>query len=154
MALRYPDSSGLGKARRCLNLRDAVKVGRSSEHAADGVRCVEDGLLALLEVLVVGQRQPLDEHREGGRRCRGGGRILPRMSSVRSGFFFWGIALEPVENASGRSRKPNSAVAWRVSSSAKRLMCRPSVLQAWVKSSMKSRSEVASMELGVGASEG
>ena len=47
-------------------------------------------------------------------------RILPRMSSVRSGFFFCGMALEPVEKASGRSIKPNSAVAWRVISSAKR----------------------------------
>ena len=35
---------------------------------------------------------------------------FPRMSSVRSGFFFCGIALEPVEKRSGRSRKPNSAV--------------------------------------------
>ena len=35
---------------------------------------------------------------------------LPRINSVKSGFFFCSIALEPVENASGRSRNPNSAV--------------------------------------------
>jgi hypothetical protein len=32
------------------------------------------------------------------------------MSSVRSGFFFCGMAELPVEKASRRSRKPNSAV--------------------------------------------
>ena len=50
---------------------------------------------------------------------------MARTSSVRSGFFFCGMALEPVENASGRSTKPNSAVAKRVISSAKRLAWRP-----------------------------
>ncbi len=47
---------------------------------------------------------------------------LPRISSVRSGFFFCGIALEPVEKASERSKNPNSAVEYKVSSSAKREM--------------------------------
>jgi hypothetical protein len=38
------------------------------------------------------------------------------------GVFFGGIAELPVEKASGRSRKPNSAVEYNVSSSAKREM--------------------------------
>src|ERR1035441_7987830 len=77
---------------------------------------------------------------------------LPRSNSVKSGFFFCGIAEEPVENASGSSTKPNSAVEKIVNSSAKREMCKPRIATAWQNSSAKSRSEVASIEFCVGAS--
>ena len=76
---------------------------------------------------------------------------LARISSVRSGFFFCGMALDPVENASGRVTNPNSAVAKSVISSAKRLRCKPTNVSACRYSRMKSRSLVASMELAVGA---
>ncbi len=74
-----------------------------------------------------------------------------RNNSVRSGFFFCGIALDPVENASGSTTNPNSAVANSVISSANRLRCRPTNVSACRYSRMKSRSLVASMELAVGA---
>ena len=76
---------------------------------------------------------------------------LARINSVKSGFFFCGIALDPVENASGRITKPNSAVANSVISSANRLRCNPTNVSACRYSRMKSRSLVASIELAVGA---
>ena len=48
--------------------------------------------------------------------------VRPRTNSVRSGFIFCGIALEPVEKRSGSVMNPNSAVAKSVISSAKRLV--------------------------------
>ena len=35
---------------------------------------------------------------------------LARSSSAASGFFFWGIRLEPEANASATSQKPNSSL--------------------------------------------
>src|SRR5690554_923652 len=45
---------------------------------------------------------------------------LPLISSAISGFFFWGIMLEPVEQESSISTKPNSQDDHRISSSQKR----------------------------------
>ena len=91
-------------------LERAGEVGEDAEQAGEGVGDVEDLLLAFLEVFVVGEWEAFDQCRE----CRGGTQSradLPRASSVRSGFFFCGIAEEPVEKASGSSTKLNSAVA-------------------------------------------
>ena len=48
---------------------------------------------------------------------------LPRISSSTSGFFLCGMMLEPVQNASGRSRKLNSVVDQIIHSSAQPLRC-------------------------------
>ncbi|OPZ61284.1 MAG: hypothetical protein BWY88_00308 [Synergistetes bacterium ADurb.Bin520] len=44
-------------------------------------------------------------------RCPTNCPALPRMSSNTSGFFFWGIMLDPVQKASGRRIQPNSVEA-------------------------------------------
>ena len=70
--------------------------GEGGQEDGEGVDGVEDGLLVLLEVAVVGQREAL----EGGQQPRevadqpSG---LPRASSATSGFFFCGMMLDPVE---------------------------------------------------------
>lgn len=46
---------------------------------------------------------------------------FPLINSKLSGFFFWGINELPVENASERVTKPNSALEYKMRSSAKRL---------------------------------
>ena len=47
--------------------------------------------------------------------------VLPRTSSIGSGFFFCGIRLLPVETESSRSKKPNSSRHKMMTSSASRL---------------------------------
>ena len=49
--------------------------------------------------------------------------VLPRVSSSTSGFFLCGMMLDPVQNASGRSRKLNSVVDQITHSSAQPLRC-------------------------------
>ena len=71
------------------------------------------------------------------------------MSSAKSGFFFCGMIEEPVEKESDRVTKPNSAVDQRMISSHKRDRCMHDTLQAYRRSSRKSRSETASSELGI-----
>ena len=48
---------------------------------------------------------------------------LPRRSSAASGFFFWGMMLEPEENESGSSQKPNSWLDQRTISAPRRERC-------------------------------
>ena len=85
----------------------------SGEHASgggetqlDGVGRVEEVLLVLLEVLVVRERKPVEDAVErpqvGGHPWRLGAEEL-----AASGFFFWGMMLEPLVNASGTSQNPN-----------------------------------------------
>ena len=49
--------------------------------------------------------------------------VLPRISSVISGFFFWGMIDEPVANASSSSMNLNSHEHQRMISSEKRDRC-------------------------------
>src|SRR5258708_5030792 len=75
---------------------------------------------------------------------------LPRINSSASGFFFCGMALLPVEYASGSRTKPCSVVANRMNSSAQRLRWTAIIESALTNSMVKSRSQVASMLLAVG----
>ena len=49
--------------------------------------------------------------------------VFPRISSATSGFFFWGIMLEPVVKVSDISINPNSSDDHKTSSSARRERC-------------------------------
>ncbi len=73
--------------------------------------------------------------------------VLPRTSSSGSGFFFWGIRLEPVATESSISKKPNSSPDSRMTSSASRLRCTIASAQAYRNDATKSRSPDASMLL-------
>ena len=53
-------------------------------------------LLGFLQIFVVGKRQALHRDQQRGR-VPMSGPALPRVSSSRSGFFFCGMALLPVE---------------------------------------------------------
>jgi hypothetical protein len=57
------------------------------------------------------------------------------------------MRLEPVANASSNERIPNSSVVHRMTSSARRERCIPTIASAETSSSAKSRSETASMLL-------
>ena len=70
--------------------------------------------------------------------------VLPRTSSVMSGFFFWGMMDEPVENWSARVTKRNSQLHHRQISSEKRDRCIISMDRSESSSSAKSRSETPS----------
>lgn len=88
----------------------AGEVWQDTEETGEGVGDIEDLFLTFLEVFVVGQRQPLDQCGKcGGGTEQAGGFAASKFGEVR--FFFCGMAEEPVEKASGRSTKPNSAVA-------------------------------------------
>ena len=70
--------------------------------------------------------------------------VLPRINSAISGFFFWGIILEPVANVSDNSMNLNSSLLHKISSSQKRercIMTRAALLRY---STEKSRSLTAS----------
>ena len=70
-----------------------VTSGNNGDHRVGGV---EQGLLRFLQVFVVGERQSL--HRDLQRGWHPMTRAaLPRTSSSKSGFFFCGMALLPVE---------------------------------------------------------
>ena len=73
------------------------------------------------------------------------------MSSVTSGFFFWGMMEEPVVKASSSSTKRNSQLHQRMTSSDRRERCIMQVAMAAQSSMQKSRSETPSMELWQGA---
>src|SRR5207253_1681167 len=62
-----------------------------------------------------------------------------------SGFFFCGIKLDPVENDSLNSTKPNSLVLQMIKSSLKRERCIPIMVRQKRDSHTKSRSLTASM---------
>ncbi len=72
--------------------------------------------------------------------------VLPLISSSASGFLFCGIIDEPVLYSSGSLIKPNSLVAKRISSSAKRDICIPHTADENRKLKAKSLSETASIE--------
>ena len=65
-----------------------------------------------------------------------------------SGFFFCGMMLDPVENASSSVTKPNSRVAQRMISSACRLTSTPIIAATKANSATKSRDAVPSIEFG------
>ena len=77
---------------------------------------------------------------------------LPRTSSAISGFFFWGIMLEPVEKASSSSINLNSQEHQRMISSEKRERWTMVIATAAASSMQKSRSETPSRLLCVGPS--
>ena len=52
------------------------------------------------------------------------------MSSAKSGFFFWGMMDDPVENASDNVMNPNSEVDHNTISSARRDRCTHDTVQA------------------------
>ena len=82
---------------------------RGREAQLERVDGVEEVLLVLLHVLVVGQREAVHhavQRRPGARRSRG---ALARSSSAASGFFFCGMIEEPDAQASETSQKPNSS---------------------------------------------
>ena len=116
-------------ARRAARMRSRVEAQprqHGRERAQRGerrVRRVEHRLLVLLEVAVVGERQALHHRQHGDAGCRRCGRLLPRTSSATSGFFFCGMIELPVENSSGNSTKPNSAVAQSIRSAQSRERC-------------------------------
>ena len=70
--------------------------------------------------------------------------LLPRMSSAMSGFFFWGMMLEPVEKASSSSINWNSQEHHSTSSSQKRDRCTMMREAPKAISAQKSRSETPS----------
>ena len=72
---------------------------------------------------------------------------LPRTNSSGSGFFFCGIMLLPVDEASDNSKNPYSSPLKITMSSAKRLRCTMVNAHAWRKVDTKSRSDEASMLL-------
>ncbi|MNJ75636.1 hypothetical protein D3C77_727600 [compost metagenome] len=69
---------------------------------------------------------------------------MPRTSSGTSGFFFCGIMLLPVQNASSSSTKRNSVLLHMTSSSLKRDKCIIRIDASARNSRMKSRSLTAS----------
>ena len=66
-----------------------------------------------------------------------------------SGFFFWGMMEEPVENASSSSMNLNSQEHHRIISSEKRDRCTITRERAAASSTAKSRSDTPSRELAV-----
>ena len=65
----------------------------------------EDVELVLLQVLVVGERKPLEQTAKPCSRARKPA-ALARTSSAASGLRFWGMMLEPEVHASGSAAKP------------------------------------------------
>ena len=59
-----------------------------------------------------------EQHQQRRSRRRWRRRLRPRTSSARSGFFLFGIRLDPVASESGQRTKPNSAADQSTSSSA------------------------------------
>ena len=66
-----------------------------------------------------------------------------------SGFFFCGMMLDPVDQASCSVTKPNSRVAQRMTSSANRLTSTPIIAVTNANSATKSRAAVPSIELAL-----
>ena len=66
--------------------------------------------------------------------------VLPRTSSSTSGFFLCGMMLEPVQKASGSSRKLNSVVDHKIHSSAQPPRCNATSVRSKTNSRTKSRS--------------
>ena len=105
-------SSAAAAASRSRSNVDRRRASRSAAASAqlERVDRVEQVLLVLLQVLVVGQRQAVQhavERRSGGATIRG---AFARSSSAASGFFFCGMMLEPDAHASASSQKPNSSL--------------------------------------------
>src|SRR5262245_19566711 len=75
---------------------------------------------------------------------------LPRSSSAASGFFFWGMMLEPDAKVSAGLQKPNSSLDQSTSSEPSRERWTAQIAAAERKSSAKSRLETASSEFCIG----
>ena len=105
-AIRSSDAAAAIRSRS--KRAPAIIPRRRVERQLERVDRVEQVLLVLLQVLVVGQRQRVHARRAappGGRPIRG---AFARSSSAASGFFFCGMIDEPDDHASGSSKKPNS----------------------------------------------
>ena len=72
---------------------------------------------------------------------------LPRASSATSGFFFCGMMLDPVDQASASVAKPNSGVHQRITSSLSRDRSTPIWASTYAASATRSRAAVPSIEL-------
>ena len=133
----------------------AIELKRrgKARHQREHLRHKLDGksrLLGLLHVFIVGQRQAFELQRHCLRRAMNAADFGAQQLG-ESGFFFCGMALEPVEKASGSIDK---TVLGR--GEKRDLLGKPAQVQAdkgerLRYSRMKSRSLVASMELAVGA---
>ena len=106
--------------RSVRNRASAIIPDSAGKQDVDGVDRVEQEVLVLLQILVVGQRQlrqqPLQSDVVGDDPTR------PWLARVRPrpGFFFCGSIDEPDVNASESSTKPISSLAHRTSSSPRR----------------------------------
>ena len=114
------------------------------ERAGEAVDLREHELLVLLQVGVVGQRQALQHGRAAPSAARSRPPTLPRTCSAICGFFFCGIMLDPCATASSSSANPNSCDVHSTSSSAIRDRCTAASVQAYERSTAKSRSATAS----------
>jgi hypothetical protein len=113
---------GRGGEPLAVELEPADQHAERRERAADVAPRREDRLLVLLEVAVVGERQPLDDREQPGEAADRRARLAAReLGDV--GFSFCGIVEEPVAASSGRRAKPNSALVQSTSSSPIRERC-------------------------------
>ena len=95
---RWPARSPAAPALPSGRCRTAAwrHAGERRQQDLEGVDRVEDRLLVLLQVAVVGQRQRLQRGQQPAR-LPISRPDLPRASSAMSGFFFCGMMLDPVE---------------------------------------------------------
>ena len=110
-----------GRARAAAACRGQRREqpGHRGQHEMQRVDGVENRLLVLLQIPVVGQRQPLEGREQPGEVADAPAR-LARVSSATSGFFFCGMIDFPVAYASSSVTKENSFVAQSTISSAMR----------------------------------
>ena len=111
MSVAARNSSPAAAARRSRS--EGVPLehpGRGLQAQVERVDRVEQVLLVLLHVLVVGQREAVHARRAGATGAAPTRGALARSSSAASGFFFCGMMLEPEVNESESSRKPNSSL--------------------------------------------
>ena len=122
---------GRGRGQALAVEGDALEhPARGGERQGERVGRVEEVLLVLLHVLVVGQRKAVHARRaarQGAPRSRG---AFARSSSAASGFFFCGMIEEPDVHASASSQKPNSSLLHSTSSAPRRERCVAAVAAA------------------------
>ena len=106
-----------------VEARAADHAGRRGEAEPQRVDGVEEVLLVLLEVLVVGQRQRVQDAVQRGEVRRRRAAPCARSSSAASGFFFCGMIEQPLVQASDSSTKPNSSLDHSTSSAPRRERC-------------------------------
>ena len=124
MSVAARNSSEAAASRRSrLNVAGAQHAGRRLEAELERVDRVEEVLLVLLHVLVVGERQRVHARRAAPPRCAATRGAFARSSSAASGFFFCGMMLEPDVNESPSSRNPNSSLDHSTISAPRRERC-------------------------------